>query len=152
FAGIQNYIDSICTMFKVTDCPQLPTISQGVLELSALYNSTLEAARSQFGIPVAPYVDAANPSRPPAVAEECATTSCVDPLNPIIGLPIGPSVLSTLRPLAFISAKTSNGTAVPTQLSDTDANIFFYVVGGRSSASTVALAEPDTLLLFYEVL
>jgi hypothetical protein len=149
FAGILTFITDICKMFSITDCPLVPTISQGVLEVAALSNFTLEATRSHFEIPVPPYVDAANPSRPPA--KECET-SCLDPLNPITGLPIDPSVLSTLRPLAFISAEKSNGTATPTQPSDPDANIFFYAVGGRSSASTVALTEPDTLLLFYEVL
>jgi hypothetical protein len=158
FTGIQNSINSICdtvaSALGITiSCPQVPTVSQGVLELSALHDNTLEAARSQFTIPVAPYVDAANPSRPPAVPDEtCATTSCVDPLNPITGLPIDPSVLSTLRPLAFISAENGNGTATPTQLSDTDANIYFYVVGSKSSTSTVDPLEPDTLLLFYEIL
>jgi hypothetical protein len=158
FTGLQNYINSVCTTvagalgITISNCPQVPTISQGVLELSALHDNTLEAARSQLAIPVAPYVDAANPSRPPANPETCETTSCVDPLNPITGLPIDPSVLSTLRPLAFISAEKDNGTATPTQLSDTDANIFFYVVGGKSSASMVDPLEPDTLLLFYEVL
>jgi hypothetical protein len=158
FTSLQNYIEFICTTvaeaLSITiSCPQVPTISQGVLELSALHDNTLEAARSQFAIPVAPYVDAANPSRPPAVPDEtCVTTSCVDPLNPITGLPIDPSALSTLRPLAFISAENINGTAKPTQLNDADANIFFYVVGGASSTSTVDSLEPDTLLLFYEIL
>jgi hypothetical protein len=159
FTGLQNDINGFCTTvaralsITISNCPKVPTISQGVLEISALHDSTLGAARSQYSIPVAPYVDAANPSRPPAVPEEtCVTTSCVDPLNPITGLPIDPSALSTLRPLAFISAKQSTGTATPTQLTDTDANIFFYAVGGKSSNSQVDPFEPDRLLLFYEVL
>jgi hypothetical protein len=152
FIGIENFIASICSMLNISSsfCPTVPTVSQGILELAALHDSTPEAVRSEFAIPVAPYVDAANPSRPPAKAQAtCAKPPCVDPLNPFT-LPIDPSVLSTLRPLAFVSAATTSGTATPTQLYDPDANIFFYAVGGRSSTSTVTSTEPDTLLLFYE--
>ena len=151
FTGLQSFIASICTTLSINSnfCPTVPTLSQGILELAALHDSTLEAVRSEFSIPVAPYVDAANPSRPPAKGCE---TPCVDPLNPITGLPIDPSVLSALRPLAFVSATKSNGTATPTQLSDPNANIFFYAVGGISmnSYSSGDKNEPDTLLLFYE--
>jgi hypothetical protein len=155
FAGIQSYIDGICPTLGIDSrfCPTVPTLSQGILELAALFDSTLGAVRSAFSIPVAPYIDAANPSRPPGVT--CVSPPCAaDPLNPITGdpmtgLPVDPSVLSTLRPLAFVAATKSNGTATPTQLYDPNANIFFYAVGGRSSANTNA-AAPDRLLLFYE--
>jgi hypothetical protein len=149
FAAIETYIGDICTNLGISSsyCPQVPTLSQGILELAALYDSTLEAVRSQFAIPVPPYVDAANPSRPPAT---CAPISCsTDPLNGYT-LPINTSVLSTLRPLAFVSANNSSGTAKPTQLSDPDANTFLYAVGARSSKSMVSMTQPDTLLLFYE--
>ena len=150
-AGINTFIhDKICVPYSLTNCPQLPTASQGVLELAGLKDTTLGAGRSEFNIPVAPYVDAANPSRPPAFPVYlCAIPPCVDPLNPFT-LPIDPSVLLTLNPLPFIAAKNSKGTATPTQLSDPDANIFFYAVGGVSTTSIVDPKEPDTLLLFYE--
>lgn len=154
FASIENFIASICTTLGISSsfCPMVPTISQGVLELAALHDSTPEAVRgvSQFNIPVAPYVDAANPSRPPAIPTATCGPHC-DLLNPFT-LPINPSVLSTLRPLAFVSATKSNGTATPTQLYDPDANIFFYAVGGMSTTNinNVPSTEPDTLLLFYE--
>ena len=150
-AGINTFIhDKICVPYSLTNCPQLPTASQGVLELAGLKDTTLGAGRSEFNIPVAPYVDAADARQArPFRWNLCATPPCVDPLNPV-ALAIDPSVLLTVNPLPFIAAKNSEGTATPTQLSDPDANIFFYAVGGASTTSIVDPKEPDTLLLFYE--
>jgi hypothetical protein len=115
-------------------CPQFPTITQAVLEIAGLTNSPLEAVRAATfaEIPVSAYIDAGNPSRPPGV-------------NPINGFPVNPSVLSTLRPLAFF-ASSSGGSATPTQLYDPSANSFFYAAGGTAAGG----AQPDTLLLFYD--
>jgi hypothetical protein len=60
--------------------------------------------------------------------------------------------LSTLTPLAFISANNSNGAAALTQLYDTDADTFLYAV----TASTFGIkmtpggTVPDTALFFYD--
>ena len=126
----------------------IPTIAQAVLELAAMFNITPEAVRSSpfFAIPVGPYVDAGNPSHPPGIA--CSSTGCVDPLNPF-AFPVNPSVLSSLRPLAFISAKSGKGPASPTQLYDPSADTFLYAVGGLSAANKGS-PTPDTLLLFYD--
>jgi hypothetical protein len=146
--ALQNYINTVCSTFGMSTCPQLPTITQAVLEVAAMADIAPEAARSStaFFIPVGPYVDAGNPSHPPAVA--CSTTGCVDPLSPFT-FPIDPAVLSSLRPLAFISAKKGKGPASPTQLYDPSADAFLYAVGGQSPANTNA-PGPDTLLLFYD--
>jgi hypothetical protein len=58
-------------------------------------------------------------------------------------------VLSSLRPLAFISAKTGSGLAAPTQLYDPSADTFLYAVGGLSAANLNS-PQPDTLILFYD--
>src|SRR5471030_2764745 len=72
-AGLQTYIDSVCTFFSMSTCPQIPTIAQAVLEIAAMVDVAPEAVRSStaFAIPVGPYVDAGNPSHPPGIA--CST-------------------------------------------------------------------------------
>jgi hypothetical protein len=147
--SLQTYIDQVCTFFSMSPCPQIPTISQAVLQVAAFVDVAPEAVRSStsFAIPVGPYADAGNPSRPPALG--CSPTGCVDPLNPITGLPIDPGVLSSLRPLAFVSAKNGKGPATPTQLYNPSADAFLYAVGGSSAANTNS-SQPDTLLLFYD--
>ncbi len=161
-ASLQQFIDPTCTAFGIPpqNCPKLPTISQAVLQLAGWINASPAAIRSNtfYGnIPVGPYVDAGNPSRPPGL--KCVpATSCVDPLNPIKTLPVDPTVLSTLRPLAFISAgygngdddrqHGGNGSATPTQLYDPAADTFLYAVGGASPAN--ASLQSDTLLLVYD--
>jgi hypothetical protein len=64
-------------------------------------------------------------------------------------LPIDPSVLSSLRPLAFISTGTGNGPAKPTQPYDPSANTFLYAVGGLSAANAGSPGA-DTLVLFFD--
>src|SRR6202011_2665723 len=80
------------------------------------------------------HVDAGNPSRPPA-------------LNPLSALPVGPSVLATLNPLAFISGGNDDRRAAKaTHLYDTEADTFLYAVANGAGGA----AQPDTLLLFYD--
>src|SRR5213080_4046569 len=124
--SLQSYINAVCSFWGMSTCPQIPTISQAVLQVAAFVDIAPEAVRSStaFAIPVGPYVDAGNPSRPPGVG--CSTANGVDPLNPIAGLPIDPQVLLTLRPLAFVAAANSSGTATPTQLYNSSANAFLY--------------------------
>jgi hypothetical protein len=114
--SLQTYIDQVCSFFGMSPCPQIPTISQAVLQVAAFVDVAPDAVRAStsFAIPVGPYADAGNPSRPPALG--CSGTGCVDPLNPLTGLPVDPSVLTTLRPLAFISAASGKGPAAATQL------------------------------------
>jgi hypothetical protein len=147
--SLQGYIDQVCSAFSMSTCPQIPTISQAVLQIAAFVDIAPEAVRAStaFAVPVGPYVDAGNPSRPPAIG--CSTTGCVDALNPITGLPIDPGVLSSLRPLAFVSAKTAKGPATPTQPYSPSADTFLYAVGGLSAANTGS-SQPDTLVLFYD--
>jgi hypothetical protein len=148
-AGLQTYIDSVCSFLGTATCPQIPTIAQAVLQVAAFVDIAPEAVRSSpaFAIPVGPYVDAGNPSHPPGL--ECLGTGCVDPLNPITTFPIDPNVLSALRPLAFVSAANGTGQAKPTQLYDPSANVFLYTVGGLSLANKGS-PEPDTLVVFYD--
>ena len=147
--SLQTYIDQVCSFFGMSPCPQIPTISQAVLQVAAFVDVAPDAVRAStsFAIPVGPYADAGNPSRPPALG--CSGTGCVDPLNPLTGLPVDPSVLTTLRPLAFISAANGKGSATATQLSNPSADGFLYAVGGLSAVNAGS-SQPDTLVLFYD--
>ena len=118
-------------------CPQLPTISQAVLETAALLDTPLEAVRGFGSVPMGGNIDAANPSRPPAapaLPELVGSTGLADP-----------GVLASLTPLAFIAPNNGNGPATPTTLSNPTANTFVYAVAGSLTGT-----QPDTLFLFYE--
>ena len=88
--GLQGVIDGLCADFGLTNCPALPmpTLSQAILEFAGLTNLSPEVVRSEQTVPVGNYVDAGNPSHPPAVA--CTNSNTCDPLNPFT-FPIAPS-------------------------------------------------------------
>jgi len=134
FIGLPDGSTGLCAAFGMNPCPQLPTLTQAILEYAGLTNAAPEMVRSSFSVAEGNHVDAANPSRPPAV-------------NPVTGFPVASGVLSTLKPLAFISATNAKGTAAATRLGDPAANAFFYAVGGTSVAGA---SQPDTLFLFYD--
>jgi hypothetical protein len=151
-AGVQTQIGDptgatgVCSFLGMgtifgTTCPQLPTLSQAVAELAALYSSPLEAVRAQpfANVPMGGDIDAGNPSSPPAIYPEAAS------LKIGTSFPIDTNVLSGLRPLAFISPIIGSGPATPTQLHNLAATSFSYAV-----ASTLKNSYPDTLFLFYE--
>jgi len=130
-----------------TTCPQLPTVTQAILEAAALGLSPPEMVAAQNSIPPGSNVNAANPA---AVVDDKG-----DPFPFPLTSTTSPKLsdlLSTLTPLAFISAKNSNGAAAPTQLFNPDADTFLYAV----TASTFGIkmtpggTVPDTALFFYD--
>src|SRR5947207_11648351 len=84
----------LCQIFSMNPCPQVPTITQGVLEVAALGNNLPEMVRAQNNIAPGNSVTAGNP----AIATAPPTVS---------------DLLPTLTPLAFISQ--NSGTAPATQ-------------------------------------
>ena len=142
--NIQTFLDQVCSSFGIAPCPQLPTITQGVLEVAGLGYARPEAIRRSQSIPPGS-VFASNP--PPVPAK---------PVVPVV-LPLTPLAFSNLAltPLAFISpsedenhndaGSKSQGYAPATQLYDPAANNFFYAV------TTYGLTQqPETLILFYD--
>jgi hypothetical protein len=134
---------TLCPMLGVPmpSCPQVPTITQGVLQLAAWNLVPTEMIRATNAIAAGTAVDAGNPSIPP-----------VGPTPPqITAFPVKAPTLSTLlpnlRPLAFESS--TKGPAAATQLFDPDANTFFYAVASLSASSTQSV-QPDTLYLFFD--
>jgi hypothetical protein len=151
FGSLQAFItNKVCPFLGMNPCPQLPTLTQAVLQLAALENATQGIIRTTFSVSVGVNIEAGNPSRPPALnslggnfitgfpPQECSSTSP--------GAICSPVDLSKLNLLAFI-ASSATGSATPTQLYNDSANAFFYAVGGTSTAGAT---QPDTLYLFYD--
>jgi hypothetical protein len=146
--SLQNVTNGFCAVLNMTTCPQLPTVTQGVLEVAGLGNSPREIVRVQNNLAPGSSVDAGNPApqlQPaplpafPAVFSFNSTTS-----------PTASELLSTLTPLAFISEKS--GTAVATQLYDSKADTFLYAVGVSEFGFKTGngLFAPDTAFFFYD--
>jgi len=134
---IQTFLNSVCGTFGIPSCPQLPTVSQGVLEVAGLVYARPEAIR--FSQNIAPgSVFAGNP--PPILAK---------PVVPVV-LPVAPADFSNLAltPLAFISAPTDGGFATPAQLYDPRADSFLSAV--TTFGTVQGNPQPQVLNLFYD--
>jgi hypothetical protein len=149
-------------LFGVTvpSCPQLPSVTQGVLQLAAWQVVPPEALLATNNIPLDHGIDAGNPSLPPAtialtdtITAKAITTFPVPATTdstknpPVVGLS---DLLPKLRPLAFISsAQTGQGAAAAAaQLYNTGADTFLYAVASELSPSTSV--QPDAMYFFYE--
>lgn len=126
--SVQDLLNGACAAVlpPQVPCPQLPTISQGILEIAGLLNARPEAIRAAAGVTgAAVYAGNTLAPTPPESAQ----------------VP-----LSSLTPLAFLGAPTSRGQATPTQLYDPKANNFFYAV---TTLGPVTL-QPQTLNLSFD--
>src|SRR5215813_7896261 len=80
-AGLNSALAALCKTLGVSllpKCPQLPTITQGVLEIAALNNGPPERVRAFNNIAQGLHVDAGNPGRPPAMDPVISTFPVVD--------------------------------------------------------------------------
>jgi hypothetical protein len=128
--SVQSLLDSVCgsvglNVGQSPFCPQLPTVSQGVLEIAALLNLRPEATRVDVAVP--------------GTSVYAGNTTAQSPLS-----------LSGLTPLAFVGALTGTGQATPTQVYDPKANSFFYAVATFGTVGGVS--QPQTLNLIYDYL
>src|SRR5215469_8686521 len=57
----------LCQFFKMSPCPQLPTVTQAVLQVAGLGNNVPEIVRAQNSIPPGVAVTAGNPAAVPPV-------------------------------------------------------------------------------------
>ena len=159
---IQSFLNTICRTVGIaaSNCPQLPTVTQGTLEIAGLGYARPEAIRRSQN--VAPgSVFAGNPPPIPA-----------DPPVPVT-LPVSPSAFANLAlvPLAFVSRDDDgdrpvhdgdrrdkptlpkgNSFASPTQPFDPAANSFFSAVTtyGTVAGSGGSNSQPQVLNLFYD--
>jgi hypothetical protein len=127
----------LCAILKIKTCPQLPTITQGILEVAGLGNSPPEMVAAQNSIAPGSNVIAGNPAAVPP-----------DDLLPLnsSSSPTLQELLKTLTPLAFISQKS--GTAAATQLYDPNADTdLFRVAQNFTKGQIVAkFSFPPTVL------
>ncbi len=144
-ALLSDASSGLCVTFGINPCPQLPTITQAVLEVASLQNSPPEMVRTLNSIPPGGWVDAGNvaydinnPIQPPISFPLTASTS-----------PTVSNLLSTLTPLAFETGSRFGSAAMATQLYNSDADTFLYAVTAGSVGPT-GMTEPNTLYLFYD--
>jgi hypothetical protein len=136
----------LCKIFNMSTCPQMPTVTQGVLEVAGLGNNLPEMVRAQNNILPGTSVTAGNPAAVPPSEGSLTPLPLNSKTSPTVS-----AFLSTLAPLAFVSQ--SSGTAKATQLYDPNADTFLYAVGVSSFGFTVPganLTDPDTVYFFYE--
>jgi hypothetical protein len=154
--------DGFCKILNMKPCPQLPTVTQALLEAAGLGLSPPEMVAAQNSIPPGSNVFAGNPAVP--LIQGAATPfPLTSPM--LFDATTGSGLLSTLTPLAFISSsrtplkfigseENNPTTAAVTQLYDHDADTFLYGVTASlfGFAATPGGTIPDTLLLFYDQL
>ena len=99
----------LCAIFGMKPCPQLPTITQGVLEVAGLGNNLPEMVRAQNSVLPGSNVTAGNAAAVPPVDSFQNRLPMPFPLNSEVHTQLQDQ-LSTLTPLAFVSQ--SKGTAV----------------------------------------
>ena len=120
--GLQSVVNGMCTTVGLNPCPQLPTVSQAVLEIAGLGNSPAEVVRALGN--AGPAISAGNAVLGPA---------------PTLANPA--ATLATLTPLGFVGGASG---ASPAQPYDARRNNLLYAVVSAVSGS------PDTLNLIYD--
>lgn len=144
--AFQAALDNVCNLLGVnTASCKVPTLTQVVLEVASLQNTSPDFVRGPLGnFNVSPtafgglcdVVASAGGNALPACSQ-----AAVNAVNPPAPSPVEPSDLSSLTPMAFVGGK---GQAVPVPLGTSTANSFLYAV------ATGPNGEPDTLTLFLD--
>jgi hypothetical protein len=124
-------------------CPQIPTITQGILQLTAGQLVPPAMVRATNSTPLGQAVDAGNPSLPPATLATTPATTAITKF-PVTG-PALSNLLPVLTPLGFISSP--KGPAAVTQLYNPNAEVFLY---GVASGFLDNGGQPDTAFFFYD--
>jgi hypothetical protein len=138
----QVVINDFCTFLGMTSCPQLPTFTQGVLQIAGLQNSSPNYARGPVGLGECSVAGNPYPFSSGPISFSPCNTLALDAVNRPTPSTIGVADLAKLTPLAFTVSK--QGQAVPTQPTDSSAGAFLYAV------ATQASGQPDTLDLVYD--
>jgi hypothetical protein len=132
-------LQEICQLLGMSLCPQVPTITQGVLELAGLQTASPDYVRGPFNLRICSV--AGNSDAKPVPTQPCSILA-LNAVNAPVSSPVAVSDLAGLATLAFTTNKL--GQAVPTEPSDPSANSFLYAV------TTEVSGEPDALTLVYD--
>jgi hypothetical protein len=124
--ALQKALNMVCEAVQVpvVSCPQLPSVTQLIVEIASLTNLSPEMVRYANGISPTVAVNAGNPPQSSRI----------------------PVFNATPNPIAFVSPPNNQGEAAATELYDPDAQIFFYAVTTRSGA------QPDTFHFIFDFL
>jgi hypothetical protein len=159
---VQTFLSALCPLVNISasSCPQLPTVTQGVLELAALGNSppeithvrtnNLAGTNVYVGNPAVVNIDVNGGLAPMPFPIDSNSSpplfQAADPINNPL-----PPLLPTLTPLAFIS-QSSGTTAAMTQLVDPNADAFLFAVPVSSVGFQAATSGPvpDKAYFFYD--
>ena len=144
--GDQNGTSGLCGLLGMTSCPQLPTVTQLILQMSGLTHTQPDLVRSPPGAGLTTggassnvICSVAGNQQSAGVALKPCSSFAINAINPPTSSP-NPAQLS---PLAFVSPTSGSGHATPVP-AGTQANSFFYAV------ATTASGQPDTLSLRYD--
>lgn len=142
---VQPALNTLCEFLgmPVSSCPQLPTVTQVILQYAALETSSPDFVRRPAKLGGLAQCSIAGNDVPSGSFTPC-DANAINAVNRPVPSPIVLSALANLTPLAFTVNK--QGQAVPTQPSDPSAVGFFYAV----TTTTGANGQPDTLQLFYD--
>ena len=122
----------------MTFCPQVPTLTQAILEISGLENAAPDFVRG----PQANFQRFGGLCSVSAGTQSCSQANAVNAVNPPAASSVAVSDLPSLTPLAFTTVK---GQAVPVPLGASGANSFFYAVTTPDQNG-----EIKTLTLFFD--
>ena len=149
---VQSFLNALCPILKMTTCPLLPTVTQGVLELAALGNSPPEITHVRTNNLAGSNVYVNNPAAAIPLDPITGATQMPFPLDSTT-TPTLSDQLATLTPLAFKSISGSKGTtAAVTQLVDPKADAFLFAVTVSSVGFQFAKSGPvpDMAYFFYD--
>jgi hypothetical protein len=151
--GPSNGSSGICSLLGMTSCPQLPTLTQLVLQISALLNNPPDFVRSSplgtlgicnvagnLGFNVCSQTNAINAINPPILS----TGGSDDQQSGNQQSGQSSTDLSGLSPLAFMGPTSGPGQARPVPAGTSGANSFFYAVATGSNI------EPKSFSLLYD--
>jgi hypothetical protein len=133
-------LSEFCQFLGMSACPQVPTLTQSVLELAALQTAAPDYIRGPFNLGICSI--AGNPLPDNPITFQPCGKLVLSAVNAPVSSPVAVSDLSKLTALAFTTNKL--GQAVPTQPGDPSATSFLYAV------TTEVNGEPNVLNLVYD--
>ncbi len=124
---LQGVLDDVCSVFgSMVPCPQLPTVTQQVIEIAGLTNTSPDYVRLSNSV--------------------CTPPGCPDiAVNAVNGLAKSPP-LGTIEAMWYLTPLAFTPGLVATQYGDPAAKSFFY-----SHVLAGANGQPQTFDLFYDL-